>query len=266
MAIGAPADPAAVSISLGANGWSWIGYPLQYATPIADAFADADPQDGDIVMSQSLFAMYNGSGWRGSLMAMNPGEGYKYYSASNTKKTFHYQKPAMSRAKAYRSEAGSAAEDILTLTYADNMAIVAQVVDGGSLVADASVMVYGNDELRGYSAKSDYEGLHYITVGGDTDGLRLSFVVTVGDDQYVFYDKTKFVADGVIGNLSNPWLIELSEATTVNGVVCDERVKDVETYDLTGVRVSNNISKPGVYVQKLTFDDGSTISVKIIKK
>lgn len=266
VAIGAPADPAAVSISLGANGWSWIGYPLQYATPIADAFADADPQDGDIVMSQSLFAMYNGSEWRGSLMAMNPGEGYKYYSVSNTKKTFHYQKPAMSWAKAYRSKAASAAEDILTLTYADNMAIVAQVVDGGSLVADASVMVYGNVELLGYSAKSDYEGLHYITVGGDTDGLGLSFVVTVGDDQYVFYGKTKFVADGVIGNLRNPWCIELSEATMVNGIVCDDRVKDVETYDLSGVRVSNNISKPGVYVQKLTFDDGSTISVKSVKK
>ena len=146
------------------------------------------------------------------------------------------------------------------------MAIVAQVVDGGSLVADASVMVYGNDELRGYSAKSDYEGLHYITVGGDTDGLGLSFVVTVGDDQYVFYGKTKFVADGVIGNLRNPWFIELSEATMVNGIVCDDRVKDVKTYDLTGVCVSNNISKPGVYVQKLTCDDGSTISVKIIKK
>lgn len=268
VAIGAPADPAAVSISLGANGWSWIGYPLQYATPVADAFADADPQDGDIVMSQSLFAMYNGSEWRGSLMAMNPGEGYKYYSSSNTDKTFHYQKPAVSRTVARSANAASApeAEGVLTLSYSDNMAIVAQVVDGGSPVADASVMVYGNNELRGYSAQSDDEGLHYITVGGDSEGLGLSFVVTVGDDQYVFYGKAMYVADGIIGNLRNPWLIELSEATAINGIICDDRVKDVETYDINGVRVSNNIHKPGFYVQKLTFDDGTIISVKIAKK
>lgn len=63
--------------------WNWIGYKAPGYVSIGNAFADLEPQEGDVVKSQTAFASWNSSEWVGSLEALKSGEGYLYYSTRN---------------------------------------------------------------------------------------------------------------------------------------------------------------------------------------
>lgn len=63
-------------------GWNWIAYNSTFTTPIADAFAGLDPQDGDLVKGQYGFAFYDGYEWIGSLKSLIPGQGYMLQSVT----------------------------------------------------------------------------------------------------------------------------------------------------------------------------------------
>ena len=62
-------------------GWNWIGYPNAEAAPIADAFGDFTPAQGDMIRSKYVTSTYVNGRWRGGLTHLMPGWGYKYYSA-----------------------------------------------------------------------------------------------------------------------------------------------------------------------------------------
>jgi len=250
VATGVPASPEAVKINLGANGWSWIGYPLQYGNNIASAFADADPQEGDVVMSQSAFAIYTNGNWSGSLSAMTPGEGYKYFSNSGAK-SFCYQKPSQSthakaRAKQWKTE-------LLELTYPENMAMIAVVVKDGKVITDASVSIYINKDLCGYSVGSDAEGRHFVTVGGDLGKQQMTAVISTEEGEYTIANVEQYAPDAILGSIAAPIIINLDEATSIGSLYADGDVERVENYNINGVRCTSN---EHVYIQKTIFKDG----------
>ena len=60
-------NPADHPITLGTN-WKWISYPLATEMSVEEAFASANPSNGDYVKSQKGFAQYyEGLGWSGTL-------------------------------------------------------------------------------------------------------------------------------------------------------------------------------------------------------
>lgn len=64
--------------------WAWLGFPVSYAMPLEQAFADFQPTSGDVVKSASSYAVYNGTAWVGKLRYLTPGEGYHYgYNGSD---------------------------------------------------------------------------------------------------------------------------------------------------------------------------------------
>lgn len=73
---GYPVNVVQQSIPLIA-GWNWIGYQPQVSLPIDDALNGLNAQTGDLIKSQAEFAQYvDGVGWIGSLVFMNPTQGY----------------------------------------------------------------------------------------------------------------------------------------------------------------------------------------------
>ncbi len=228
--IGTPANPAQVEISLTPEGWTWMGYPVTASNNLASAFADAEPQDGDIVKSQSLFAMYVDGGWIGSLTAMTPGEGYMYYSNAAGQKTFHFQAPASGQKRVARK----AQTDVLWLTAESNMSVVASVMMDGQLVEDAVISVYAGDELCGYSAAADQDGRHFLTVGGKAKGSqKLRFVVEAEGERYELDGLMDFRADTVMGTPKSPVTLNLDQETAVKGLAAKD-IDRIEYFDLNG--------------------------------
>ncbi|MGC6402695.1 MAG: LamG-like jellyroll fold domain-containing protein, partial [Flavobacteriaceae bacterium] len=73
------------------SGWNWLPYVVSKNVSINDALANYNPSPGDLIKSQTQFAIFdaNLNRWKGSLSFMFQGEGYMLYS-SNGNNNFTY--------------------------------------------------------------------------------------------------------------------------------------------------------------------------------
>ena len=86
---GTPIDPSEHSVTIIANGNTWMGFPFDESKSLNETFGTF-PVNGDIVRSKySSVTYYNGS-WRGGLMGLQPGQGYIYKSASGEDRPFTF--------------------------------------------------------------------------------------------------------------------------------------------------------------------------------
>ena len=86
---GVPVDPAECPITLD-YGTNWIGYPVSESMSIGEAFAGANPVNGDMVSSYEGSSMYYNGVWYGKVQTLEPGRGYIYESKATGTKTFTY--------------------------------------------------------------------------------------------------------------------------------------------------------------------------------
>lgn len=243
--VGRPANPADVVMTI-APGWNWIGYNCSGYNTLESAFADLAPENGDMVKSQSTFSIYDEGEWVGNLNLLTPGLGYCYRSEAAQTKTFHYPANAASTGRKVlrKAEADGA---YASPGYEGNMAVVAVVKCGDAIVDGATVGVFADGELRGYSeqpiaAPNDSpewkdggkSGVHFITVAGDKQTDVLRFVVEVDGAQYVLSATLRYEDDGVCGSLAAPYELQIGLPTGVEILGTDA---DGEIYDLSGRRV-----------------------------
>jgi len=66
-------------------GWNWIGFPIASETDINVAFSGFDPEDEDVIQDFTGFSDYLGE-WIGDIVKLVPGQGYMYYSTSESPK------------------------------------------------------------------------------------------------------------------------------------------------------------------------------------
>ena len=86
---GTPVNPTAYPITLN-PGDNWIGYPLSQSMSLGEAFAGANPVNGDKVSSYGDYAQYYNGTWYGGLQNLQPGQGYIYKSNATEAKTFYF--------------------------------------------------------------------------------------------------------------------------------------------------------------------------------
>ena len=68
-------------------GWNWIGFPSAEPIDVADALANFDAEETDqIQCNDATSTEFDGEEWFGDLETFTPGQGYKYYSASDETK------------------------------------------------------------------------------------------------------------------------------------------------------------------------------------
>ena len=92
---GTVVDPASYIITLN-PGDNWIGYPVSQSMSLANAFAGANPVNGDKVSGYDGYAQYYNGTWYGELQTLQPGQGYIYKSNATTMKTFTFPNPSKS--------------------------------------------------------------------------------------------------------------------------------------------------------------------------
>ena len=154
--------------------WNYIPYLAQYNLRLNEALAGYEALEGDVIKSQSAFAMYNNSlGWIGSLEYMQPGQGYMLQRVGSTSATLQYpsQKTQSNRSKMMAKSMNEVVDlGYLNNRYAQTMSVVATVTGVEALEGDV-LNFYVNGELRGKSPVicRDEQGraLFFASIAGD---------------------------------------------------------------------------------------------------
>ena len=71
-------------------GNNWIGFPSSTSMTVTEAFAGLNPENGDVVKSQTGSSVYNNGIWIGTVGTLEPGQGYLYHSEATSVKTFTF--------------------------------------------------------------------------------------------------------------------------------------------------------------------------------
>jgi hypothetical protein len=232
--VGEPVDPATCPIELKA-GWNWVGYYGRNVASVADAMADMNPENGDILKGQSGVTYFNNYEWNGTLGMMEPGLGYVMNVTSD--RQFGY--PRMN-VKALRQEKLGIFQPVNRHAYSGNAIMAVRVVAAGHPLANAELGVFADEECR-TAAVTDAEGMAYLTVPGE-DEATLTFKVVVGDQVVDATTTVNYQTDGVYGTPQNPMVIDLDEATSISEEL---RMKSEESvYDLSGRKYNNTQLSP----------------------
>ena len=86
---GIPVEPSDYEITIN-PGNNWIGFPCGESMSVTDAFSGLHPVNGDVIKSKGGSSIYQGTGWRGNVEILIPGQGYIYQSKATESKTFTY--------------------------------------------------------------------------------------------------------------------------------------------------------------------------------
>ena len=156
----APAEHP-VTISYGDN---WIAFPFNEAMSVAEAF-NGFAVSGDVIASQTAFAVYTGYMWRGTLTALEPGQGYIYHSAATSNRTFLFPEPQGGSASVgddSQSPTETNWPEFNYHAYKLNSPVVAAIQINDDFIvsddnwADLEVAAFVGEECRGHAFMADY--------------------------------------------------------------------------------------------------------------
>jgi hypothetical protein len=270
--------------------WNWLAYPLSSNQTTNEALAYFNANDGDVIKSQNLFAIYDPIiGWNGTLKYLEAGKGYMIKSTQQ--QTFKYP-DYLEKSNTKKIASNSKQETIASefKMYSQNMNAVV-------------LLPKGFDELFVYDARGVLKG---VTKSQAVDGKQLSFITIFGDNTEELYftlgdgftkkgTSKSFVFKGndVLGTIANPIILEeVSKSensiypnpfeTTLNIELYADKKQEVNVhlYSVNGqlvfskkmiiesgknvISISPNIPQ-GVYIVKAGID-GKLVKTKAIKK
>jgi hypothetical protein len=214
---GLPVDVATTAIGL-VSGWNWISYLPQVNETVNEAFAGANPRDGDVVKNQATFSVYDTKvGWVGTLEYLRPGQGYMYHTSATTPRTFNYPKTGIMT----RSSEGDPVEgEPLTLNrpyaslnseiapnYESNLSLVGEVVlRTDNLSETARLIAYVGDERRGIAELRTVgdKRLFFLPVYSNSGNETVSFVLENNGKEIPLREQIPFRANALVGTPSLP--------------------------------------------------------------
>ncbi len=205
------------------HGWNWIGYPVSNSMSVTTALSGITPAEGDQLKAQNGYATYyNGMGWVGTLMTINPGTGLLYNSNSSNNFTLSYP-AAKSEILAENITADNNHWVPDMHAYPDNMTVTAVVeLDDEELQSENyELAAFANGVCRG-SAKLMYvEPLNryvaFLTIAGDeASELHFGLYDAETDNEETCHGASlQYETNAIIGNLNEPCVIRFRSTTGV---------------------------------------------------
>ena len=233
--------------------WNWIGSLASYVMSPDMAFAELNPEKGDMVKNRTSFAAYNGHVWEGQLQEIKPGEGYLYHSNATHAKLFHYPKQVMSSASSKRRAAGNdewhwTVENINH--YPDNMTILATLEKDGVQIADAEVAAFIDNECRG--TIKGINGRYFLTVLGisaEDTHKPISLKAWIDGREYdIDNNDFHFTSDTSYGSFVDGLVqLTIGKASGIISITTDD--DHVVWYDLQGRKLNGKPMNKGVFIK-----------------
>lgn len=278
---GAVTLPDEVNMVL-AKGWNWIGYVPTADMGIADALKNHTPQENDLIKGMDAFAIYTGGKWTGTLNSLNAGEGYMYYSG--TESAFKYPYTRFTEVTDDSAEQAKARFTVApwqydSHKYPDNMGMIAEVVAEGdkTLAGVYTIGAFCGDECRGVGEYIDDR--LFITIHGNSgDAISFKAIENATGDEHTIAEVARMTES--IGSMQSPYLLHIGKSTDINDVaekgkynIYPNPVRSTlyvngDTENITGLRVitisgaivdsaNNYNTESGLNVSQLT--DGNYI-------
>lgn len=204
--------------------WNWLPFVVSKNVLVTDALANLKASDGDLIKSQSLFAIYSASiGWKGSLTYLKAGEGYMLKTSIAQRFTYpeylnrlNTNKVASKNGKRSIFTVNEVAEvnAPLSIDYAKFASTMSAIVKLPKGYQDLS-FYNESGQLRGNSQTKNVQGvdLVFITIYGDKPEALTAYIGS-GNSTKATTKSISFSADAIIGTISNPIIIDLLEAET----------------------------------------------------
>lgn len=201
--------------------WNWLPYVVSKNIPVADALANFNASEGDLIKSQSSFAIYSESiGWKGSMTYLKAGEGYMLKSTIAQKFTYPEY---LNRLNVKTVAANGLFKDDIKINesleeknllskefskFASTMNAIVKLPKG---YQDLSFF-NESGQLRGITKTMNVQGedLAFITIYGDKLE-NLTAYIGSGNNAKASSKIISFSADAILGSISKPIIIELLE-------------------------------------------------------
>lgn len=214
---GVPVDLKTWSFNLAQN-WNWLPYVVSKNVLVSDALANLNATDGDIIKSQSQFAIYTTSiGWKGSLNYLKVGEGYMM--RINTPQNFTYPEYLNKSIGKIVSDKGTFEENSINLVVDGEDEIISSIYAQFANTMNAVVKLpkgyqklafYNNlGQLRGNSKTINIQGvdLAFITIFGNQPE-KLTAYIGNGEKLLATTKIINFSSDSILGSITNPVVID----------------------------------------------------------
>ena len=283
--VGKPIKPADVAITLN-SGWNWIGYTPQVATTVTDALAGIPASEEDQIKGRTGYKIWSSQGWIGSLVSMDPGKGYKYYSnKTGDSQVFHYPTVTTSlRSADFFPNAEEAVESYWEAddtAFDNNMTVTAGIVIDRNMIRNGSfeIAAFAGEECRGSAVMQYIDGfinpyMGFLMVHGERNE-EISFRIYEHNSgkTYRAEEKLSFQADAIHGNPDNLFMLRMGAEITgmdkpgnrmieifPNPVVNElfirsngESIQRIKIFDVSGKLLleRDNFSEPSINVTAL---------------
>ena len=207
-------EDAQATVRVEGKKWNYIGYTPKYNLTVKEAMAGYRAEEGDVLKSQTQFAMFTEGGWVGSLKYMEVNKGYMLYRNAEGNADFVY--PAIRGAYSNKMHAPMVtfAAPMAEQKYANNLTIVAKPAYADLQEGDI-IKAYVNGELRGYSqvVNRDDVDLHFLTIAGSEEGENIVFSLERnGEEVAKSATVVPFAANAAFGSVTKALEISFDEA------------------------------------------------------
>jgi hypothetical protein len=197
------------------KGWNWVGYTPSVNMTVNDALANIDPAAGDVIKSQTQFAVYDPNlGWVGNLTYMVPGRGYMFKTQADIDYLI-YPESGLSKGNGTKLANKSTVEcpwSFEPFKYPGNMSVIAEVLVNDFATDSLIVGAFVNQECRGwaYPTKVNNRYLYFLTIQGeDKENVEFKLFGVKSGYVYEIDEGLSFDLNSVVGNLVSPYPINL---------------------------------------------------------
>jgi hypothetical protein len=214
-------DPTTRPVTLD-SGWNWLGFISQRNLSVTEALSSHNAQSGDLVKSQTQFAIYDASiGWVGSLTTMIPNVGYMYRSGANA--TFAYPKSAMFGKKA--TDANQYASNFFHPNANSFEKTMSAIVDAGACntalaTGRFSLGAYVGNELRGATKTTTLDNgrnVFFISIGSNAnETITFRLLDEQNGDTYNLDGEVAFAENKVVGSITDPFTLGVGNTFNCN--------------------------------------------------
>ena len=262
---GTPVSLGETPIEL-SSGWNWISYLPQESLSINTAFQNINNfSDGDYIKNQTSFAEYfDGYGFYGSLINLDPREGYLMNIANETTLIYPETTEIATNQNSYvlnKIESGNYF-DINYKNFEYNGSIIARMNSNIDLSEDDEIGAFNNGECRGRSkpvfSPIDNELIFYLMFYSNEENEELNFIFydSKNNKEVDLSNKINFFPDMHVGKISNPYIMMEEEiynyslsgaypnpfnpSTTINYSLADNVDKmQINIFDIRGRLIQN---------------------------